>query len=423
MMIAGLPPVPTAVHIVVLLALLPAASAFGPAGRTVALHGARRCGPALRMQAEGMCGTASAPWSRRSVVTGALAVPTLWLPGRGAADVSSEAATIGKRTLGKGAQGLQVPDMGVGAWAWGDSAVWGYGSSSGASEASIERAYRASIDNGVTLLDTAEVYGLGVSETILGRLLAATPQPERARVQVATKFYPVDPKYNFPRSAKDLIPALDASLARLQLDCVDLYQIHNPGILSGKAVGEALAEAVKSGRCKAVGVSNYGLDEIMPVYKALEKQGIPLASNQIEFSLLRQLPMTGGLISACRDLGMGILAYSPLGMGRLTGKYGGKSNKAPGGRFFGRVQDETLDVLLLKMREIGAVHGGKTPAQVALNWLICQGAVPIPGAKNEKQATDNAGALGWRLSEEEVAVLASLGKEGGTNIWQHDGRV
>ena len=140
-------------------------------------------------------------------------------------------------------------------------------------------------------------------------------------MQVATKFYPVDPRYNIPRSAKDLLPALDASLARLRVESVDLYQIHNPGFLSGRAIGEALAEAVKSGRCKAVGVSNYALDEMMPVYRALEKEGIPLASNQVEFSLLRQLPRTGGLLSACRDLGVGILAYSPLGMGRLTGKY------------------------------------------------------------------------------------------------------
>jgi len=241
-------------------------------------------------------------------------------------------------------------------------------------------------------------------------------------VQVATKFYPVDPKTNIPRRAIDILPALDQSLGRLGLNSVDLYQIHNPGFLSGKAVGEALAEAVMSGRCKAVGVSNYALEEMMPIYKALEKKGIPLASNQIEFSLLRQLPKTGGLISACQDLGVGILAYSPLGMGRLTGKYN-KDKKAPNGRFFGRVDDQKLAVLLAKMRDIGAQHGGKTPAQVALNWLICNGVVPIPGAKNQKQAADNAGALGWRMTDDEVQELASLGKEGGSNIWQHDGRV
>jgi aryl-alcohol dehydrogenase-like predicted oxidoreductase len=219
-------------------------------------------------------------------------------------------------------------------------------------------------------------------------------------VQVATKFYPVDPRYNFPRSAKDLLPALDASLARLRVESVDLYQIHNPGFLSGKAIGEALAEAVKSGRCKAVGVSNYALDEMMPIYRALEKEGIPLASNQVEFSLLRQLPRTGGLLSACKDLGVGILAYSPLGMGRLTGKYSktlplflsrslalthsrdgevtgkySKGNKAPSGRFFGRVDDEKLAMLVSKMRDIGARHGGKTPAQVCVPKEPCKGAI------------------------------------------------
>ena len=143
---------------------------------------------------------------------------------------------------------------------------------------------------------------------------------------------------------------------------------------------------------------------------------------------------------------------------RIAGTHGAR-NKAPGGRFFGRVDDGRLDALATAMREVGAVHGGKTPAQVtlawrtgqlltghpraldasrcrplpgtgchtwmqvALNWLICQGAVPIPGAKNARQATDNAGALGWRMSAEEVARLGRLGLEGGTNIWQHDGRV
>ena len=300
------------------------------------------------------------PLARRDLLAG-LVAPVLWRgDGAGAAIPLEEAATV---KFGE----LQVPAMGVGAWAWGDQAVWGFGTAAGASEASIEGAFRASLDSGVTLVDTAEVYGLGVSETIIGKLLAATPADLRSRVQVATKFYPVDPKSNLPRRARDLLPALDASLARLQLPSVDLYQVHNPGFLPGKALGAALAEAVKSGRCKAVGVSNFSLREMMPVYEALEKEGILLASNQVEFSLLRQLPLTGGLLSACRGLGVGVMAYSPLGMGRLTGKYDAR-NKAPGGRFFGRVDDGRLDALATAMREVGAVHGGKTPAQVTLAW-------------------------------------------------------
>jgi len=360
-------------------------------------------------------------WTRRTAIAGAILVPPAYLV---SVPASSSAASASVK-LGKGDKGtIIVPEMGVGAWSWGDQDTWGFGTSTGASEESIAAAYEACLSNGITFIDTAEIYGDGVSERILGKLIASTPAQQRSKIQVATKFYPYDPKTSMPRSAEDLIPALDASLKRLQMKQVDLYQIHGPGLLSdGTQIGEALAEAVKSGRCKAVGVSNFALDELLPVYKALEKQGIPLASNQIEFSILRQLPKTGGLLSACKDLGVGILAYSPLGMGRLTGKYDSTKNKAPPGRSFGRVPAGTLDPLLVKMREIGANHGGKTPAQVALNWIICNGAVPIPGAKNAKQAGDNAGALNWRLTSDEVEELAALGNAGRTSGWQHDGKI
>jgi aryl-alcohol dehydrogenase-like predicted oxidoreductase len=361
-----------------------------------------------------------APWTRRAALAGAMIAPVV-IPS--AAPCS---ATNGYVKLGKGDKGsLVVPEMGVGAWSWGDADTWGFGTSSGASEASIQQAFEACVSNGITLVDTAEIYGDGISETILGKLLAATKEPTRSKIQVATKFYPYDPKSGgaMARTAKELLPALDASLQRLQMQSVDLYQIHGPGLESdGKEIGLALAEAVKSGRCKAVGVSNFALSEMMPVYDALEKQGIPLASNQIEFSLLRQLPLSSGLVTACRDLGVGILAYSPLAMGRLTGKYDSKKKKAPSGRSFGRSPAGTLDPLLAKMREIGARHGGKTPAQVALNWLVCQdGVVPIPGAKNAQQARDNAGAVGWRMTADEIQQLAALGYKGRTSGWQHDG--
>jgi aryl-alcohol dehydrogenase-like predicted oxidoreductase len=346
------------------------------------------------------------PWSRRAAIAGGVMSPACLLSSPAA---PVHAATADTFLLGKGPKALEVSPMGVGAWSWGDEDTWGFGSSKGATEQSIQAAYKECLENGITLIDTAEIYGKGTSEMILGKLLQATPPPLREKVKIATKFYPDDPLTSLPRTAKDLLPALDASLSRLQMSSVDLYQIHGPGVQSsGTEIGQALAEAVKSGRCKAVGVSNYALEEMMPVYAALQKEGIPLASNQVEFSLLRQLPKQSGLLSACRELGVGILAYSPLGMGRLTGKYDSKKNKAPSGRFFGRVPAGTLDPLVAKMREIGSRHGNKTPAQVALNWLICNGAVPIPGAKNLVQAKDNAGALGWRLTSDEVEELARL---------------
>ena len=132
--------------------------------------------------------------SRRDIMGGAVAagLGLGLLPG---SSVAEQPALGGGMQLGRGERALRVPAMGVGAWSWGDAAVWGYGTSAGASEASIEQAYRACLDNGITFIDTAEVYGTGVSESILGKLLAATPPLERSKVQVATKFYPVRPTW------------------------------------------------------------------------------------------------------------------------------------------------------------------------------------------------------------------------------------
>lgn len=189
--------------------------------------------------------------SRRSLF---LATPgaaaALW----GGIPVSNAAAseeTPGRVPLGKGKGSISVPEMGTGTWAWGDGSVWGYGGyDKSLSDASIKEAFRECLNGGVTLFDTAEVYGTGTSERMLGNLIKAATPEERSRVQVATKFYPTDPSSNLPRMnvAKDLVVALDASLARLGLESVDLYQIHAPLVAaSPEAVADALAEAVKSG--------------------------------------------------------------------------------------------------------------------------------------------------------------------------------
>ena len=123
-----------------------------------------------------------------------------------------------------------------------------------------------------------------------------------------------------------------------------------------------------------------------------------LATNQIEFSLLRRSPETSGLLAACRELGVLPLAYSPIGQGRLTGKYSA-ANPPPGKRNFSNHPMEVVDGVVAELRRIGEKHGGKLPSQVALNWVMAKGAVPIPGAKNRHQAEENAGALGWTLDE------------------------
>jgi aryl-alcohol dehydrogenase-like predicted oxidoreductase len=201
--------------------------------------------------------------------------------------------------------------------------------------------------------------------------------------------------------------ALRNSLKRLNLECVDLYQIHWPfPPVPIETWAEALGDVVQEGLVGAVGVSNYSEAQMRRAYATLAKRGVPLASNQVEYNLLNRKVELNGLLKVCQELGITLIAYSPMAQGALTGKYT-PEKLMPGirGRIYNRATLEKIQPLIRQMRDIGREHGGKTPSQVALNWCICKGSVPIPGAKNARQAQDNCGALGWRLTEAEVAAL------------------
>lgn len=315
---------------------------------------------------------------------------------------------------------LTISPMGVGTWAWGDQSTWGMGGyDADLTRETIRQAWETSIDAGVTLFDTAEVYGGGESERIIGELLRA--DPERAgRVVIASKFMPMPWKVNV-RSA--LLRAARASIDRLGVPAIDLYQIHGPVSLRGHAaIADALAAAHQEGLVRSVGVSNYSVKETQRMAGELEKRGLRLATNQIEYSLLRRGPETAGLVQACADLGVVMLAYSPIGQGRLTGKYSA-SNPPPGKRGFSAHPMEKVDAVVGELRRIGAANGDRTPAQVALNWIMAKGVVPIPGAKNAEQATQNAGAMGWALADDDVAALDAVALRGirsfSNMFWQH----
>lgn len=139
----------------------------------------------------------------------------------------------------------------------------------------------------------------------------------------------------------------------------------------------------------------------------MAREGVALACNQVQYSLIYRAPETNGVLETCRELGITLVAYSPLAQGLLTGKYtrpGAERPKGPRGATFALKADSARPLVEL-MEEIGQAHGGKTPAQVAINWCICKGVLPIPGAKNRAQAEEAAGALGWRLSAAEVEAL------------------
>jgi aryl-alcohol dehydrogenase-like predicted oxidoreductase len=315
---------------------------------------------------------------------------------------------------------VTIPVLGVGTWAWGDRSTWGMGGyDADLTMASIKGAWEASIDAGVTLFDTAEIYGGGESERIIGEL-RTHDQARAASVVLATKFMPSPWKLNV-RTA--LLKSLRASLRRLGVPSVDLYQIHGPiSLRSHAALADALAAAHDAGLVKAVGVSNYSVKETRSIAAELSKRDLRLATNQIEFSLLRRLPETGGLLAACAQLGVVPLAYSPIGQGRLTGKYSADS-PPPGKRNFSNHPMAVVDAVVAQLRTIGEKHGGKKPSQVALNWVIAKGAVPIPGAKSAAQAQENAGALGWQMDGDDMAALDEAALTGirsiSNRVWQH----
>jgi aryl-alcohol dehydrogenase-like predicted oxidoreductase len=287
---------------------------------------------------------------------------------------------------------------------WGDPAGmarWtpaklAYGGAQGFDEE--KSALEVSLAAGVTLFDTAAMYSNGASERRLGELTRGKD------VLLATKFPPS------PFSRTESMPKeLEASLARLGRTGVDLYQHHFPsGRVSIPGLMELMADAVEAGKVKAVGVSNYTAEQMRLAHAVLAKRGIPLASNQVEYSLLHRQVETNGVLDACRELGVTLIAYQPLASGALTGKYTGKNKPTGLRRFMGNFSKKGLEAVapvVALLREIGERYS-KSPAQVALRWLIeNESVLPIPGAKNSRQAADNAGALSFQLTPAEIEAL------------------
>jgi aryl-alcohol dehydrogenase-like predicted oxidoreductase len=307
------------------------------------------------------------------------------------------------RKVQLGKSSIWIPPMGTGCWQWGDRLFWGFGR--GYSENEVKESFDISLVAGINFFDTAEVYGNGTSERLLGSFAAQSGQS----LVIATKFMP----YPWRLFSSSLPHALERSLKRLQMPKVDLYQIHMPfAPMPVQYWVKELAGVVRRGLASAVGVSNYNASQTRRSQEVLSGEGIPLASNQVEYSLLNRSIERNGTLDVCQELGVTVIAYSPLAKGVLTGKYT-PENTPPGlrGRQYNPSFLRRVQPILRLMRDIGHAHEGLSPAQVALNWLICKDVVPIPGAKNARQAKENVGALGWRLTDDEVQALDEASKD------------
>lgn len=320
-------------------------------------------------------------------------------------------------------QKLSLPIMGCGTWAWGNRLLWGYDESM---DDQLQGVFNLCVNHGVTLFDTGDSYGTGKlngrSEQLLGRFTKAYQGVNQENICIATKLA----AYPWRLTRKSMVNAGKSSAQRLGRN-IDLVQMHwstaNYAPWQEGALLDGLAELYHQGLVKGVGLSNYGPQRLQWVHKRLKERGVPITTLQVQYSLLSTYPVTElGLKQVCDDLGIKLIAYSPLGLGILTGKYTDKSKYPPGIRSFLFQQLIPKAQPLLSCLGKIAESRHKTMSQVAINWCICKGTIPIPGAKNIEQAKQNVGALGWQLDSGEVEELdriaASLEKKMVQNIFQ-----
>ncbi len=293
-------------------------------------------------------------------------------------------------------EGLRVSLIGLGTWQFG-SREWGYGEAYAAEVAPA--LVRRAVELGITLIDTAEGYGPGRSERIIGATLATMPAVERARLIVATKFLPIAP-------AEPILAWQAAgSRRRLGVDALDLYYAHWPNpLVSPHRVMQAVRPLVASGVVRRVGVSNYSLDGWRAAERALRA---PVVANQVRFSLVSPGP-TEDLVPYAAAMDRLVVAYSPLGQGLLTeaatGTVGWMRAMNPLFRASGQPRMVTL---IDAVREVAVGHHA-TPAQVALAWVLHHpNTVAIPGARTIAQLEENAAAADLVLTEAEFAVLSA----------------
>ena len=303
--------------------------------------------------------------------------------------------------------GFTVQPLCLGTWAWGDKFFWSYGDGYGIPE--LKAAFTTALEAGITFFDTAEVYGFGLSEELLGQFMHNAAQP----LQIATKFAPVPWRF----TAESVSEALTASLKRLQLERVELYQVHWPFafFLSQETLMNALADEVERGRIGAVGVSNYSAIQMRSAHQILARRGVPLTVNQVRYSLLSRQIEGNGILATAKELNVTILAYSPLAQGLLTGKYSVNQSQTPTGARkidprFSKEGLQRIKPVTSLLQHLGEKYN-RTPAQVALNWLIAQGnVIPIAGVKTAQHVEQNVGALGWRLSDDDFAQLEQVSR-------------
>jgi aryl-alcohol dehydrogenase-like predicted oxidoreductase len=309
---------------------------------------------------------------------------------------------------------VQISVVGLGCWQFSE----GFGLTGGWWDAlpaeTVREIIDASLKGGINWFDTAEIYGRGRSERALASALTRLGK-KPGEVVIATKWWPV------PRGASSIISTIDKRHECLSPFGIDLHQIHQPFALATVAAqANAMADLVQAGKIKTVGVSNFSAKRMRAAHETLARRGIPLVSNQMQYSLLDRRIESNGVLDACKELGITLIAYSPLAQGLLSGKFhddpalikksSGPRKFMPAFRASGLERSRPL---VDELRKIAAAHGA-TASQVALNWLAHfhgDTVVVIPGATKRKHAEENVGSMGFKLSQDELRRIDELSRQ------------
>jgi aryl-alcohol dehydrogenase-like predicted oxidoreductase len=307
-----------------------------------------------------------------------------------------------------GASDVMITPIGLGTWQFSEGKGGAMGTWAPVPEPTRDEIVREALSGGINWFDSAEMYGFGRSERGLSASLQAAGKKD-GDVVIATKWSP------FLRTASSLTKTIGARISNLSPFRIDLHQIHFPASFSSfKAEMDAMAGLLDAGKIRAAGVSNYGASQMRKSYECLERKGHKLASNQVKYSLLDRRIESNGLLDAAKELGITVIAYSPLEMGLLSGKFHrdpGLLRAAPLVRRMrlGRMVEKSRP-LVQALEEIAAAHGASA-SQVALSWTVSfhgPTIVAIPGASKPRHVAESAQSMRLALSADEMRRLDEL---------------
>ena len=312
---------------------------------------------------------------------------------------------ISKRKMGK--SNVEVSPIGVGVMMWSGGA----GNFLGKMMTTLPDDLRNSIikeafEGGINFFDTAEMYGAGNSESNLVKALKAN-NIEDKDVVIETKWNPIF------RRARNMQKTIEDRIRYLEGYSIDLFMIHNPMSFSSITTQmEEMIKLVKDNKIKSVGISNFNATQMRTAFEVLEKHDIPLAANQVNYSLVKRKIEKNGVLDTAKELGVTITAYTPLGAGLLTGKYHDNpellDKKFSFLRLVAKRNFEQSKPLIQSLKQIAKAHN-VLPGQVALNWLITYSGdtvVAIPGATKIGHARESAGAMNFKLSKSELEEIS-----------------